>query len=354
MMTEYQAHFSYYSENSGRFETQLIKIRAENLLEARGQAWEGWDRGDCAAFASCVKLSGVTWEASPLNLEDYFNALAARYKCAMNEIREVELRNDEIERAPENAARHNSDLYSLSGGLDCVYFTARDIGKPLGMAPPNVHEELQYALKFVDILDQRREHETAQALYEVIERSKKWDNSMEFMLRGLFRDGNIYLNGDYVDFAEQFGRNGVCPTVADRTDFAHTYIYRWRHAPKVTEIARLPMFAQDNVVKNSQSIPFEYRTLVLRRERLNEPFRMPENLLWTPSETDDAIPGDPDVVFSAENVITGETEEWRRWDFCGVLRPEFCENIDFDKLRAEYAAEHEDKEREGWGDEDEM
>ena len=77
----------------------------------------------------------------------------------------------------------------------------------------------------------------------------------------------------------------------------------------------------------------------------------PETLLWMPCEEAGDIGADYDRLFPVENLITGERAELCRNDFHGVLRPEFAENIDFEALKNEYAANKE--EQPDWWDEPE-
>jgi hypothetical protein len=50
--------------------------------------------------------------------------------------------------------------------LDNIFHIARDVGKPLGMEPPTVHEEIEYAWQLVGKLDEAGRHDQAQALAE--------------------------------------------------------------------------------------------------------------------------------------------------------------------------------------------
>jgi hypothetical protein len=105
------------------------------------------------------------------------------------------------------------------------------------------------------------------------------------------------------------------------------------------------MFGERDVIRGSaESMPFEYKTLVLRLEKLTPAYRKSENLLWTPLlDGDGNCPGlgdDPECRFVVQNMVTGVAAALRRKDFFGVLRPEYTNNIDFDTLKNEYTAQH--------------
>ena len=160
-MRAYGVIFSYYSEEYGNFETMRFEVEAADQFEARLKAWEAFDLSDEKHLASCVKLCGVVWEASPLDIQDYFNSLAAYEKCKIKEIDNAELPNDEIRReiekrknpesqSDESRIRLKNDRASSYGSLYAISGIARDCYKPLGIIPPDAYEEIHYARKFAD------------------------------------------------------------------------------------------------------------------------------------------------------------------------------------------------------------
>ncbi|GHT59294.1 hypothetical protein FACS18945_5580 [Bacteroidia bacterium] len=358
-MREYSAHFSCYSEENGNFDTIRLGLQAADQFEARRLAWDVFDNSDGSKFMSCVNLCGVTWTASPLDIQDYFNSLAASDRCRIKEIENSDFPNDDIarhkERSPEpdiqaneTKARHQSDRAACFGSLDAISAIARDCCKPLGIAPPGAYEDIYYAKEFAKYLDERGYNNTAWALTTRAELAEKWDDGAIFSLRMMFQERGAQIDGEYLTLNDEFARNGVYPEHGVTGEPSYEFVNRWRRAPYVPELSVLPQYDSRHIIIGSEDMTFEYRTLVLRRDALNAEYQTPENLLWTPCERDaedigNEIGRDPGTVFRAENLVTGEVNEWRRDDFYGVLRPEFCDNIKFDALKKEYAASRVDE-----------
>ena len=213
------------------------------------------------------------------------------------------------------------------------------------MTPPNVYEEIEYAWQLVGKLDEMGRHDAAEALARRIEKAQKWDIGAIHDLRQLFTNNSIHLPGDYINFAQYFGRDGVFPERADVTEREYPYIRRWRETRRVETLSRLPIFGEGHVIRGSEAMPFDYRALVLRQDALTLDYRTPENILWTPHYDIDGTclnldNGHPETSFNVENMTTGVVVALRRKDFLGVLRPEFADNIDFDALKREYAEQH--------------
>jgi hypothetical protein len=352
-MKNYRVHFSFYSEEMGEFDEGFYSVQADNRYQARREAWLLRDKDDNARFQSCVKQCGVTWEASPLDLRDYLDASAAYEKYMLKYIAAVKLPNAEIRQDPEAKQRAEGDRAFHYGSLESICLIARDIGKPFGMEPPDMCEEIEYAWELVGKLDTEGKHGKAQALVDVIDKAKSWDRSAGHSLKDLFSDGYIHLADDAENFLEHFGRAGVFPERADVNDREYAYTSRWRRAPSIGRLTALPAFDERHVIANSdKDMNFGYRTLVLRGDRLKENSRTPNNLLWMPCEDTGELGTDYDGSFTAENLVTGEREEWQREDFYGVLRPELYAGINFETLKHEYAAlgeqERADEDEDDW------
>ena len=349
-MKTYRVHFSFYSESSGNFDESSYTVNAETLFEARRIAWTLRDKDDDARFQSCVKQTGVTWEASPLDLQDYLNALAAYNKYVIRFYRNVVMQNAEIKQDEEAKKRAESERSYYYGGLDAIAVMARDIGKSFGMIPPTAYEEIEYAWQLVNKLDEAGEHDKAAALAERIEEAKAWDNNAIHAIRDIFVKGGIYLAGDHSHFFEHFGRDGIYPEKADINEREYPYIARWDRAPHVERISSLPPFDGQHVIAGSaDAMTYNFSTLVLRKGEFD--VDLPENLLWTPFEDVEEISVGYDQPFLVENLVTGKQAELQRGNFHGILRPEFYENIDFEALKKEYAANN--KEKVEWYDEPE-
>ncbi|MDR1208789.1 MAG: hypothetical protein LBK41_00495 [Clostridiales bacterium] len=340
-MKTYRVHFSFYNERDGRFDDSAYRVDAENQFEARRAAWLMRDTDDETRFQSCARQCGVTWDASPLNLEDYLNEQASEIKCQMRIIKNVALQNAEIEQSADKTQEAKSELSYLYGSLDTISITARDVGKPFGMEPPTIREEIEYAWQLVGKLSEAGQHDQAQALAERTEAARKWDNTAIYTLRELFSDGYIHLRGESVSFRDHFGRDGVFPEKSDLSESEYTFARRWRNARHIETLRALPIFGERDIIKNSQLMPVDYNILALRMDAVKPDFRSPENSLWMPEDLSGdqtiTLGGDPDHRFNARNLITGMVVDLKCSDFAGVLRPEFSENIDFDALRQEYA-----------------
>jgi hypothetical protein len=345
-MKNYCVHFSFYSEENGDFGSAYYRVEAENQFEARRMAWLLRDNDEDTRFQSCVKQSGVSWDASPLDICDYLNAQAAYYKYRIREIANVDIPNAELckDSSKKEEARRERGYYM--GCIDAVRLIASDIGKPLGMAPPDIYEEIEYAWRLVGKLDTTGRYEQAAALAERIDREKSWDDSVTRGLTELFENGYIELKDEIVNLAEYFGRDGVYPERGNLNDnYYPSYVMRRERAWHVEALDRLPMFGEKNVIDGSaEAMPYDYKTLVLRQETLKPEYRKPENMLWTPHYDFDGtcinLGSGEQSHFNVENMITGVVVALRRVDFVGVLRPEYADNINFDALKQEYAALH--------------
>ena len=157
-MNTYSVHFSYYSEEYGQFDEAIYRVDAENQFDARQKGWEAVDSDDNRRFMSCLRQTGVSWEATPINLPDYFNALAADCKCRIKAIENIDIPNSEISHDEDKRDRVKNELSYYLGRLDSISDMAKDIGKPFGMAPPDIFEELHYAEGFVQELDNKKKN----------------------------------------------------------------------------------------------------------------------------------------------------------------------------------------------------
>jgi len=186
-MKPYNVHFSYYSEEYGQFDENRYYVEAEDQFEARQKAWEIVDSDDSRRFMSCLRQCGVTWEASPANMEDYLNSIAADYKCRVKKIENVDIPNAKIQKSEDAQDIANGDRGYFLGCLGAVSDMAKDIGRPFGMAPPDLFEELHYAEGFVGEIQNSDSYDHAWLLSDRIEAARKWDQNAMFSLRQLFK-----------------------------------------------------------------------------------------------------------------------------------------------------------------------
>ena len=109
-MNTYNLHFSYYSEEYGQFEEASFRVDAGDRFEARQKAWEIVESDDNRRFMSCLKQCGVTWDASPINMPEYFIAAAAECKYRIKVIENVDISNTEINRDEDKRSRVKNEL----------------------------------------------------------------------------------------------------------------------------------------------------------------------------------------------------------------------------------------------------
>ncbi len=345
-MKEYTAHFSYYSEIFGGFEEKDVKVEAANQFDARRTAWDLLDNAADMNFASCIKLCGITWDASKLDIQDYFNAEAAHEKYRINYFDNIELPNAAIQGSESSAEHYKEEKRECYGSLLTIAHIADDLYKPLGILPPTHFDDIHYAREFLNLVD-GLDYERYNALNSMIGLAEKWDSNALFSARELLQHGYCRAGGFDFDFSDQFGKDGVYPVCADRRDnFAGQYIHQWTNAREYQNWASLPFFGEKDVVPGSQTTQYEWHTLVINKEALPPKDRTVVNLLWTVQyNEDDQKPGANKNVITVENPITGETSKRDRSDFLGILRPEKYAKINFDGIKAEYQAHKAEKER---------
>lgn len=331
-MREFNVYFSFYSEEWGNFDDTRYLVTAENPFEAREKAWDLCDRDSDTPLRSNIKQFAVTWEPNLLDTGDYFYSHAAGIKQCLGRLMNVEIPNDRIAGGEKNhqlEAERCSDLSSL-WTLDAV---AKDLYKDKGMIPPSIHEELYYAEK---LCEQLGWDEKAYALWKRIEKAKKWDNGAIYSIRDLFRDGYTELCGEAELFNEHFGRNGVYPIHNKIDERDYSYISRWQNKRMVDSLMKLPFYNETDVIRNSASMDYAFRTLLLK----NSGYQIPENQLWQLIDSSESGRDPPDGMLFAENLITGRCVFYHKSDFVGVLRPDIVATLDFDALKKEYAVTH--------------
>jgi len=329
-LKEYNAHFSCYSELYGDFNEIIIKVDAENQFEARRKAWELSDKNSDLEFSSCIKLCGITWKASSLDMQDYFNAQAEYDKCEIKCIENIKKPNAKIEQNNDKLEECERERYSSFSSLFTVTRIAEDFGKPLGMLPPEIYEELRCAREFCYQFSWE-DYNKSSVLLKIIEQAENWDRNAIHSIQQLFRYGSGLFNGQEFDFSAQFAKDGIYPVYADRSDYESKYIRRWITAREYNSIDKLPFFGENDVIIGSQSMQYEWQTLVLNKEALQPEAQTPFNLLWIIQQNDSA-----GYDMLAENRITGEKAKWNHDDFIGILRPEIDAKINYESIKTGY------------------
>jgi len=339
-MKEYTAHFSFYSELYGDFEDIPIKVEANDPFEARRAAWALSETDENLRFTSDIKLCGITWNASPLDLPDYFNSAAAYEKYRLRYIENVDIPNAKIKGDMGKADLSEREKCVQYGSLQTISEIAKDFGKAHGMMPPTIYEELYYARELAPALEkQGASFENISAFYKMIERAEKWDTIAMREIQDFLKNGYIATGEQVFNLREELAKDGICPTVADLDDGDYKYIRRWDRAADYKNIGRLPFFGENDVIADSRAMQYEYQILVLNKELLQPEFQTPINSLWQANQGSAAnLDKSGSGLIAAENLFTSEVVEWKRSDFLGVLRPDIVEHIDYDKIKAEYLA----------------
>ena len=285
-MKSYNVHFSYYSEENGQFEGTKYTLEAEKQFNAREKAWELFDNDKEMKNASCISQCGVTWETSPADMQDYFNMMAALDKCTIKQIENIDIPNHMLHQDEERVARAKIVIRECWGSLGAISNIAKDMGKPYGIIPPNIFEELHYSELLAMELEKRGQVQEAFSLYKRISDAQKWDQDAIMSIDLLFVHGDIWLNGNSVYLVDQFSRDGVFPEKADLSDAQYDYISRWRNSRVINNLSQLPMFGEKDVIRSSGNIinemSYEYRVLVLRPEALPKEQQKPETKLTRP------------------------------------------------------------------------
>lgn len=337
-MKEYDVYFSYYSEQYGSFDDMRITVEADNQFEARQKAWKLTENNSNFEFTSCVKLCGVQWKASPLDMQDYLNAQASYDKYMLQRIENVDKPNARIENKSEQSLdieRKRSEHY---GSLFTINNIASDIGRPHGMKPPALQAELHYAREFLNLL--YNDYDKYSAFQKKIERAEKWDSAATLDFRELLKYGYINVEGESLNFSDQLGKDGLCPIYANREDSEYQYVQRWTNAREYKSMDRLPFFDEKDIIADSQTMQYDYQILVIKKEALLPENQTPVNSLWIANQSDEngRSEADADGFITVENAFTGQIVEWERTDFLGVIRPEKDTKIDYDAIKAEYLA----------------
>ena len=228
-MKPFNVHFSYYSKENGQFEGIKYTLEAENQFEARQNAWDLLDNDKEMKDASCISQCGVTWEATPLDMQDYFNMLASIDKCTIRQIENIDIPNDKLHQDEARVTSAKAVIRECWGSLGAISNIAEDLGKPYGMKPPNIYEELHYSELFARELEKNGQEKEAAGLYKRISDAEKWDEDAICSIDTLFHDGDVWLNGGTVYLSGYFTRDSVFPEKADLSDTVDDYISRRRN-----------------------------------------------------------------------------------------------------------------------------
>lgn len=336
-MRKFNVHFSFYSEEYGNFDDNYYSVTAETPFEARDKAWAICDQDSDTLLHSNIKQYGVTWSPNLLDAGDYFYSHAANIKQGMGHLLNVDIPNDEIANMGKQH-RLESERCSYLIALQTLNDVAKDLYADKGILPPSVYEELHYTEL---LCEQLGWGEKTDALWERIEKVRKWDHGAIYAIQKLFRDGYTWLCSETTNFKEHFGRNGIYPVHNNLDEYDRSYVARWKNKWKVDSLKRLPLFQETDVIKNSAGhMDYEWQTLLLDSQTLKDGYRIPENQLWQPSESLEHGTEMENGMLLVENLITGQRMSCHESNFLGVIRPDKIAVLDFEALKKEYIFAH--------------
>ncbi len=334
-MQEYYVHFSFYSEDSGRFDNISYDVMAETPFEARGKAWGMCDEDKDTLFRSNIKQFAVTWNPNLLDAGDYFYSHAASIKQSLGYLMNVELPNDSILKSGHQK-QYERDRCSYLHSLYTLDTVAKDLYADKGMIPPSIYEELHYAEELCDHLGWGGRGD---ALWERMDKAKKWDRGAIYSIRDMFQNGYTTLSGEIVRFSEQLGRNSIYPYHNKPDEREYEYISRWQDKKAIEHLWRIPILKESDAIKNSAGhMDYTDQILLLDYKKLVTGYQTPENQFWQMSEFQVSDRGSLDDKISVKNPITGMCMSCSKNNFYGVLRPDVTARIDFDRLKQGYDA----------------
>lgn len=332
-MRDYNVHFLFYSEEWGKFDDMSYPVMADTPFEARVKAWDVCDQDKDTIFCSNIKQFAVTWKPNLLDAGDYFYSHAADIKQNIGYLINVEIPNDNITNSGQ-LQRYESERCSNLNALYTLDMVAKDLYADKGMIPPSIYEELYYAEKLHKHLSWG---EKADALWERIDKAKKWDQGSIYMIRDLIINAYTTLCGEVEHFHEHFDRNGIYPVQNKLDERDYEYISRWQNKRVIDRIVRIPFLKESDIIMNSADhMDYACQTLLINYKMLSAEYQTPENQFWQLVESSEHDKEYGDYMLSVENPITGLRMSCGKNYFLGVLRPDIAANIDFNALKKLY------------------
>ncbi len=235
MTTAYVGYFSCYSMEGKEYCNLPLKVEANDRYEAREKLWREMEKKPEQYFydqpAKLIRLCGVSWMGSRVDMQDYFDSMAESCKMEINRIKNVEIPN-ERKRTPPDAdlmEYKRSQLSDEAGQLHLIDCIARDLYQANGIIPPSIHTELYYAQKMADNLRYEKQYDLADDLEQKIWNAAKWGDTDKDLIQSLFREQSIYSNGTYHGMERFFARDGCFPVLAD-TDYTPQQVQEYKQA----------------------------------------------------------------------------------------------------------------------------
>jgi hypothetical protein len=96
--TTYAVTFSYFSPEYGEYNDLIVKAEADNRYEAREKLWLEMENHPGRYLfdqpAKDIRLCGVNWQGSSLDMQDYFDAMVESCKTEINCLSSVDISNE--------------------------------------------------------------------------------------------------------------------------------------------------------------------------------------------------------------------------------------------------------------------
>lgn len=218
MKKKYTAMFSFFAAEENTYYDCGVQFDAADRYAAREKAWELFEKNHSSYICSegaiqNVKLCGLRWEGSPLDIQDYFDAQSDSCQCEINRIRNVDLANCRINPA-EHKRRYEEfqrNLYSESACRHLLDNMAKELYAQHGMIPPSIHTELHYAQEMANSLYHSQQYDLADKLSQALCDAEHWQSNATCTISELFREHHLYYDQRYHDMNEHFARDGCYP-----------------------------------------------------------------------------------------------------------------------------------------------
>lgn len=265
-MREYNVHFSYYSKDYGLFCDKKYSMEAESQFEARRHAWKYTESDNELKNVVNLKQIGVTWQSTPLDIQDYFNSEAAEIKLEINRIKNVTIPQIELDNESDLLKDKYNYLYQYFGMLYELDEIANGLYRGIGIVPPSIYEEIQYAKLISEELYNSGKYDEADSLNNIANDAINWKKSKKHTLKQLFENGYYYHYGEK-HLEQFFHKDSIFP---ERYSIKEEYI---RKPKKIEKLYQLPIFTEKDIHSGSKEMFYQGEVLVLNSEKLKKEIR---------------------------------------------------------------------------------
>jgi len=172
-------------------------VSAENPMNAIEKGWERIASIRNTANIESVELAGMTWQSSPLDLQDYLNQQYSQSK--MNETLELKMRGPNAydandQRLTEESERRRWFYMGCTSTLDTL---SQDMKQVMKLEPPELMLELQWGRDAYKAVLAEEHLEEAAGLRDILEKARDGDTENGKILQHLFQTGAYAMqNGE--------------------------------------------------------------------------------------------------------------------------------------------------------------